>query len=459
MVSKRKLLNAAVPVVVLTVVFSTLLRSPSICSLTTSTTEEEECAQFSLQFFEGTESTIKTEEDGVDYWQSEYEEEMKKMNVPPLEPIQVFEEWKSHHSAQALRKAPSLKGRKFILAKFACPMQTGIQGTDYVGAVLMAVATNRTLMYQYNGIRGWILSGQNSQEKCERILRRADWIPLWEEFKDQLPKKPTRVNRTYYDEKNMTEMYYRIDNGLPVHEDISNVTFLEAPRLWDIGLNGGYFRGLLNLRTKYASTYVSEMFGFDPPFHKQERMEKLHKEGLLFLFGMFFWQSFSLTDELLESVRDDMVVANSSVFSFGMHSRHSSNKEDGVDVSSENKCIDKLVDELRDGRPCLAYLMSDRETTKAAVGKYVQTRHNCTVVTVSGYSAQASKKGLAEHGRFAGAGFYQDLAVVGHAESGFVSKRRSSSEFVALYMEYRRRKSLWESQGIRESKQMKVCSY
>ena len=374
-------------------------------------------------------------------------------SFPELDPVQVFKEWRTHHSAQALRGSIVLKDRKFIVAKFSCPQQVGVQAADYAAALLLAIATNRTLLYTYDGIRKWIEGGQNAPEVCDHILRRAEWIPLYVDHRSQLPGVQ-RVNASF---SGIEELQSRIDKGLSLHEDISDKALVEIPRLWELGARPGYWRGLMDLRDVYASSYISDMFGLDPPLHLRSSTHKLYKEGIHYLFGMLFWESFALTEELVESVRNDVVVPNASFFSVGVHSRHPSNRDDGTDVSDEIACINKLVRTLGNGRPCLAYLMSDRQETVRRISKHVQIAHNCTVVLASQRESANGTEHVDEHGAFAGAGYFQDLVVVGQADSAFISKRRSSTSLVAEFMEYRRRQKMWKSDGTRESSRMGEC--
>jgi hypothetical protein len=54
--------------------------------------------------------------------------------------------------------------------------------------------------------------------------------------------------------------------------------------------------------------------------------------------------------------------------------------------------------------------------------------------------------------------YHTDLAVVGQAQSAFVSSGgRSSSKLVLELIEYRRRLRMWNLDGARESKVVDLC--
>jgi hypothetical protein len=169
---------------------------------------------------------------------------------------------------------------------------------------------------------------------------------------------------------------------------------------------------------------------------------------------MLFFGTFSITDEVLESVKDDIVVPRASDFSFGLHSRHI--HQAGDDISHDTDCIDKLIKAHGDRTGCVGYLMADRDVTVEKVGEYIQTKYNCSVVAARNHT---QLKGPAEeHGQYAGAGYIQDIAVVGQAMSGFVGRGRSSSALVGEYMDYKRRMRMWELDGTRESESMGYCT-
>lgn len=402
----------------------------------------------------------------------------KQRRSPPLDPVQVFEEYKEQHSAQALRFT-GVEGRKFLVSKFACPRQAGVHAIDYTTALLLAIATNRTLLHQYAGMGNWIQIGENAPEVCQQLLRQAEWIPSFDEFFPQLPAA-TNVhvmeasNNVAKDDSIILEL---IQKKQRLHDNINHELVIEPARLWGLGSVSStpYYHALLDLRDHKASTYVSQTFGIQPPLHQQKRIQKLYSESVGFVYGMLFAESFAFTDKVIESVKFDLVPPDDTVFSIGMHSRHSDSKNDGIDNWAEFFCLDQLVQMYANDRPCRVYLMSDREETIKMVSDYATRQYNCTAVTVSEYtqndpseqqqpmainleSSGGTKKTIAEHGFAAGAGYFQDLALVsGGARSAFASKRRSSSALIMELMEYHRRMEAWEDHGTRNLSNVVFC--
>lgn len=78
--------------------------------------------------------------------------------------------------------------------------------------------------------------------------------------------------------------------------------------------------------------------------------------------------------------------------------------------------------------------MADRPATIEKLVEFAYER-NCAAI----YAEKEKNDGeSSEHGAFAGAGFFRDLAVVGHAQSAFAGTARSSSALVLEVMDSNR---------------------
>jgi hypothetical protein len=122
------------------------------------------------------------------------------LSRPPLAPVAIFETYKRQHSAQVLAaellssSSSGLQHRQFIYATFACPRQAGVHASDFTTALLLAVATNRTLLFDYSSMGRWLRVGENAEQNCDRLLRRADWIPLYDDYKIVLAQHNNNVS-------------------------------------------------------------------------------------------------------------------------------------------------------------------------------------------------------------------------------------------------------------------------
>jgi hypothetical protein len=247
-------------------------------------------------------------------------------------------------------------------------------------------------------------------EVCNSLVRRADWIPLYDEFKHHLPANATTtaLNTTsLFSETFRDSVDQGKYQGKPVTEDISAEALIAGVRF---GLFHEHDSWALD---GYLSTFMTDAFDFDAPVREQRRVQKLYKEGILFLYGMLFFDSFPFADELLASVRDDIVVSDASVMSIGFHSRQTYESDDGSDASRDTKCIDTLMKtglEQDRFRSCRIYLMSDRQITIDKVSGYAQEKYNCSSVTVRNRPTMSNASQFKlEHGANAGVGYFQGL--------------------------------------------------
>jgi len=116
----------------------------------------------------------------------------------------------------------------------------------------------------------------------------------------------------------------------------------------------------------------------------------------------------------------------------------------GGNVKREKECLEQLM-RSNDG-PCTVYLLSDRPLTVRLL-RNVTRSLNCTPITANHETQSYGYR--KEHGPFAGAGFFRDLALAANARDGFAvslfgprGRRlalRTSSALVLELMEYRAR--------------------
>jgi len=348
--------------------------------------------------------------------------------------MQAFDDYIAEHGADAVRKSP--ENRQYMRARFACPRQAGNYILDFSNSLLLAIASNRTLLFKYDatksrGYTDWMANNENSEEYCRKGLDFAEWMPRLAEV---FPNESDWVNLT-------VEL-----PGKPPATPVGDAVILQNTRTWGLSLFPGEFNGLMNLEDDEASDHFTESMGLLKPIKDDDRVHKLYSEGHHFLYGMLFHRSFSFTKDLIESVQPDIPswTNDSDVFSIGLHSRHVGEEDDGSDVTELVDCVQKLqrMPEATSKR-CLVYAMSDRAATVANLANHAG--HNCTVASVTREAdVKAVKSGPQEHGPFAGVAFFQDVALVMHAKSALVGRLRSSTSFLLSSMEYRRKLEAWE---------------
>lgn len=374
-----------------------------------------------------------------------------------LPPQQLFDTWKQQHSAAVLRSESPFDRkhhRQYLLARLTCPRQAGVQAALYTNTLLLAILTNRTLLYEY---RGFINEGANDRMHCQDIMQPAEWVPEFEEFRKGLG--------TPFDTPLLDDWKQQVEQGTV--EDWSKHLMIRPSRQWGFArVDALTWHGLMDFRKPEAQDFLMQAYGTAREVIESIAAQLYSEGGALFLYGMLYAESFAFTDALLKTVEadvrpliDTVSVRYNKVFGIGLHSRHMHESSSGNHTMAETACLDYLLKTYNsdDKKPCHVYLMSDREATLQAVAEYAQQHHDCNVSMVTQRS-NVDTTDLAEHGPFAGAGYFQDLILVSHAESAFVSRIRSSSVLVQELLEYRRRLVVWSKEGVRGLPNVPFCN-
>lgn len=360
------------------------------------------------------------------------------LSSPHLPPDQVFLEWKQAHSVDALRSNPH--NRTFMIADYSCPREAGNKFHDFTSAMLQAIATNRTVLWRYRLYNRWKRVGENSMEECERILDRAAWIPSYDEWSKEL---------------NLSQPYEmpRYTDFPEIVEDVSSNQVIVPGILRGVERKFDVWQGLLFMEKNGTATYLSQTYNIN--IFEDERIPKLYSQGIAYLYGMLFWESFSMTKDFLATVRNELDTSKPYVrqlgeapketYTIGLHSRHASHDNAGYDVHKEIQCLDWLISKRQnDTVPCAVFIMSDRPATIQNITNYLRRTTNCDAISVSSDpSSQRNLSEIGEHGPFAGAGFFRDLAVASQARSAFTGSPRSSSALLLEFIEYKRRNEAW----------------
>jgi hypothetical protein len=168
--------------------------------------------------------------------------------------------------------------------------------------------------------------------------------------------------------------------------------------------------------------------------------ESLTSHNEHFLIGALFDNIFVLSPRVLP---DPGTLPGSDVTTIAAHSRHILAWDEGTWIDVEKKCIQTIL-KRHENQSCAIMLMSDRVRTIEMLTEQVQTEFGCTAVTANHSSGQGIN---AEHGPFAGMGFFQGLALVTTARHGFIAnqmnrggdffKIRTSSALLLSIITYR----------------------
>jgi len=292
--------------------------------------------------------------------------------------------------------------------------------------------TNRTLLWKYLDQEtvdeihkhqpGWLQKPiLNSVEDCDAILKRAPWIPSYDEWSERLGlSDPTFLSF------NISEALVSASSNTPL------VAFSRSTKTVDNSLQHEMTPGLLSLGDSFA-------------------------------YGMLFRYLFDFSEVVLESVglsSTSLDLTNPS-YSIALHSRHPHAKADGCDISDEKACIRSVLSKSEENS-CSMVLLADRECTAPTLQAWVKQEHNCTFEVAPHPGAHSTK--IKDHGPFAGVGFFQDWALaMARTRDAFIGSLdrtgvKGSSWLVRSSIEFNRKIEAFHSdRGLEQIKPLNEC--
>jgi hypothetical protein len=252
-------------------------------------------------------------------------------------------------------------------------------------------------------------------------------------------------------------------------------------------LYGLIFHETLSIRLGQSATTTTTNHDDSPPSLSQSNQQRLNSTST-----SAGTSSGNTTTTYLEEKGHSLSEAGADsmkTITIALHSRHSNVEDDGSNIRREVNCIHKLLQEIQETRQywddfnastmseiqCRVILMSDRNSTLNLLMEYLAqdnlrqqqqllpenllqqpsggNRTPSTLVTamISHSPLPFPCRGIVvehtnvshsfkeEHGPFAGAGYFQDLALAAsQARHGFIGANRSSSMLVRELIEYHR---------------------
>jgi hypothetical protein len=136
---------------------------------------------------------------------------------------------------------------------------------------------------------------------------------------------------------------------------------------------------------------------------------------------------------------------NSQYYTIALHSRHIDISLDGCDISTEMKCMNQLLSsKMPAGNKCAVAVMSDRSCTISMLLPWLEER-GCHAY-VARHDNRTYTDVPLEHGPFAGAGFYQDMALATALTRSAVVGwlHRSSTGLVLALIQFYRTMEAWK---------------
>lgn len=150
---------------------------------------------------------------------------------PPFLPNQVIEQYIQWHSESALSSNNDPHdNRQYALIYYYCPNRAGNILHSMFNSAIWAILHNRTILWKYDTD----FSDPNTVDECQQILKRADWLPSWDEWAPKLnltepipiELDPLRINeyQTY-----QTVVFPMIPDQMSRHEQFFRVDWRDDP--------------------------------------------------------------------------------------------------------------------------------------------------------------------------------------------------------------------------------------
>ena len=348
----------------------------------------------------------------------------------------LLAEWQACQNESPMTTASSspacraLRERQFVVADYSCPHEAGNLLYITMNKVLYGILTNRTVLVRYmttdvcheichdggNDKMCPRCAQTNTQADCNVMLQLSPAWPSYDTWYHRLQLPPSVAvnpdNATLHVRNlrhNDDDQYYRV------------------VRLWNkisgIHTSRGYAKYQAKLpkvppRQKGQQKSSAQDLLTPDEWYTRHLHEQLGRRGVYFLYGMLFHTLWDLTPAVQPPART--VIANPhTTRTIVLHSRHvfandHSSKvqqaclRDWVNATSPRALLPHYRNESSSSS-CTVYLMADRQETLETLTNVTRSLH-CTPVRVEQH-VPTDTVISAEHGPFAGMGFFQDLAL------------------------------------------------
>jgi hypothetical protein len=351
-----------------------------------------------------------------------------------------------HKEATSTQSVCRLDGakspRKYMVASYSCPLESGNRMHRFMNGLLWAILTNRTFLWRYQNYdvceeynetdcaahyNQRVIKGPSD---CEGLLERSPWIPSYDEWKDKLGFSADNSDlvRAQAAKNRLKKKQFIDDTTLPydgifvgVHAskqsntNIENATTASAESSdgnnTSTVFNNDAIRvmrsgdqNLLNPGEILTENFVNSSIHLIKA-ENVERLESIRSKGPYFLYGMLFESLFTM-DRSLEPPEELLIKKNAvgaaptnpentfdgETISIFLHSRHPGTWPESY-IKPDCLCLERMLtafysistdDEKQEAltgktlTPCHIYVMSDRPTAARLLHEVIQNSTHCT---------------------------------------------------------------------------------
>jgi hypothetical protein len=233
---------------------------------------------------------------------------------------------------------------------------------------------------------------------CDRWLQIQEWMPSYEEWSERLRlRSPSPISK-----KEAAWQFLRAESTVAVFP---------------------YVQQTIPQNSSLLDMIVSNKTDFSP-----EQAGMLYSQGVDFLYGMLFHETFSFQSIVLEKNGAELETRDPTALMLTFYIASDQ------DVDTGRACLNTLL--LEDTRPCHVFVIAEDQQTLPPL-------ENCSTVALNRQSFNYTYDDPLEKINFL---FFQDMTYAAdRARSGFIGKAGSSkSALIRERMEYLRRVDTWK---------------
>ena len=303
-----------------------------------------------------------------------------------------------------------------IVGHFSCPHQLGNRLFDFLNAFLIAVVTDRALVWRPCRAVAHGICPRNRPDACAGVLDLRAWVRPAGDGAIYRPDYPPRLTRPAF----RGPPGYWAHHPAPDQLACCGIDRLSTPML---------MAGVLERNDAAALAWPGATLGAAAG----RRAAALFARGEAVAYGAAFDAAFRLR----ETVRPH---EDRAPLRIGVHLRHYSARDDGRSVGVAADCVGEALADVparlkRGGLACELLVATDRNVSVDFLRASIGRATGCAIVVAerrSAGAAAAAERGLTrEHGPLAGVAAVGDLALLARATDGFVGSAQSSFSVLA----------------------------
>ena len=224
--------------------------------------------------------------------------------------------------------------------------------------LVLALLTNRTLV--------WAFDPNFDPELCDQVLHRSNWIApstTYQAAQQYSFRQRAELLQACIDVLNVTSVPHQTQyacmdrlaaapagTAALLGSSVEDHQVIEFQMVFGcIVMEIPGWQARFDMRVPTCADYVRALFPTELPPQTDDdgdddnRIDKLYKYGLDYLYGMVFRHAFRMTEALTDSIGTTTAPVDADAFSVAIHTRHPQTRQDGTQVERETACLDRVL--------------------------------------------------------------------------------------------------------------------